>query len=159
MVAPQSAPQVVAGEESDGVATFSLRLNRGRGAEYPRADYSRASVRVTPMLDHNRPAYQLYGRARFYTLDGAYHDLSCAVVVYADGTTLASNDYPCREQSGEVDLANAEGISVVTLSDRRIEFRVATATMITSRHVYRDIVFRLESPRGELLVPPRDYRP
>jgi hypothetical protein len=31
--------------------------------------------------------------------------------------------------------------------------------MITSQHVYRDIVFRLEARDGLLLTPPRDYRP
>ncbi len=141
-------------------ATFSLRLDRGHGPEYPRTDYSRASVRVVPVLNRNRPAFQLYGRARFYTLDGEYHDLACSLTVFADGTSVSHSDYPCRDRSPDVDLANVEGMQVTAMSDTRVEFRVASATMITSQHVYRDIVFRLEATAGaELLTPPRDYRP
>jgi hypothetical protein len=155
-----TAPAVaISATPPDGGASFSLRLDRGHGAEYPRTDYSRATVRVVPTLDRNRPAFQLYGRARFYTLDGEYHDLTCTLVVYADGTTLAARDYPCRDRSPTIDLANVDGMHVVTLTDSRVEFRIATATMITSQHVYRDIVFRLEARDGMLLTPPRDYRP
>lgn len=140
-------------------ATFSLRLDRGRGPEYPRTDYSRATVRVVPVLDRNRPAYQLYGRARFYTLDGEFHDLSCSFTVYADGSAVATRDYPCRDRSPLIDLANVDGVQVTTLSETRVEFRIAIATMISTHHVYRDIAFRLEAPGGDLLTPSREYRP
>ena len=116
-------------------------------------------MRVVPVLERNRPAYQLYGRARFYTLDGGYHDLTCSFTVYADGAAIASGDYACREHGAEVDLANVEGMRVVTLSDTHVEFRIASAAMISSPRVYRDIVFRLDVPGGELLTPPRAYRP
>ena len=59
--------------------------------------------------------------------------------------TVSHGDYARRDECHEVDLANDEGMHVIALSDTRVEFRVASAAMITSRQVYRDIAFRLEA--------------